>query len=87
MNFILKVYASLPNLLEYMTYAWNWMDITMLGAFVLGAACRIAYDGDLARIFLAFSLFIFYVRLLERLTIFKSTGPKVLMIGRMVCFV
>ena len=87
MNFTLKVKASWRYLHRYVTDTWNRMDVIMLGTFVVGTVCRITLNVDLARLLFALSLFIFYVRLLHKLTIFKNTGPKVLMIGRMVCFV
>ncbi|XP_072015017.1 transient receptor potential cation channel subfamily M member 5-like [Amphiura filiformis] len=72
------------ELWEYIKNQWNWIDIYMLGFFVLGVILRLANHRNEARIALAFSIIGFYFRLLHKLTLFKYTGPKILMIGQML---
>ncbi|XP_072021681.1 transient receptor potential cation channel subfamily M member 5-like [Amphiura filiformis] len=69
---------------EYVRNHWNWIDIYMLVFFILGVILRLANHRHEARIVLALSIFGFYLRLLHKLTLFKYTGPKILMIGQML---
>ncbi|XP_072021697.1 transient receptor potential cation channel subfamily M member-like 2 [Amphiura filiformis] len=62
----------------YIKNVWNYIDMTMLFFFVIGEMAR--SDPNTARIFLAFSLVLFYLRFLRILTVIRSIGPKVLMI-------
>ena len=66
---------------------WNKLDVVGALLFVTGMYFRFAPYSvlfDAAEIILAFDLFIFYFRFLGYLTFFKSIGPKVIMIGKMV---
>ncbi|XP_072021225.1 transient receptor potential cation channel subfamily M member 5-like [Amphiura filiformis] len=62
----------------YIKNVWNYIDMAMLSFFVIGEMAR--SDPNTARILLAFSLVLFYLRFLRILTVIKSIGPKVLMI-------
>ncbi|XP_072021629.1 transient receptor potential cation channel subfamily M member 5-like [Amphiura filiformis] len=67
---------------QYFTSAWNYMNFVQLLLFVLGEIMRWFPEGRSAgRILLAFSLFVFYIRFLQNLTIVGSNiGAKVIMI-------
>ncbi|XP_072018241.1 transient receptor potential cation channel subfamily M member 5-like [Amphiura filiformis] len=80
---IREVIAHSPK--RYIRVPWNWIDIFNLTLFTVGMILRLtAYSRNEARVILAFSLFGFYFRLLHKLTPFKCTGPKVLMVGQMI---
>ena len=67
---------------------FNKIDILAEVLFILGTFLRYSTDPviiEKARILLAFDLLFFYFRLLQYLTFVKRVGPKVIMIGRMVC--
>ncbi len=67
---------------------FNKIDILAQLLFMLGTCLRYSTDPvtvENGRILLAFDLFLFYFRLLDYLTFVKRIGPKVIMIGRMVC--
>ncbi|XP_072021686.1 transient receptor potential cation channel subfamily M member-like 2 [Amphiura filiformis] len=68
----------LDQLKLYFSNMWNYIDIVMLSLFIIGQMAR--SDPNAARIFLAFSLVVFYLRFLRILTVIKNIGPKVLMI-------
>ncbi|XP_072024643.1 transient receptor potential cation channel subfamily M member 5-like [Amphiura filiformis] len=69
---------------DYIKNRWNWIDIFMLVSFTLGVILRLTNHRREATITLAISVFAFYFRLFHKLTYFKYTGPKILMIGNML---
>ena len=79
-NFLLRIR-------NYWSEHWNKLDVLALTLFVIGTVLRFGVNSkvvEAARIILAFNLFIWYFRFLEYFTFFKTIGPKVLMIGKMV---
>ena len=70
---------------EYILSGWNLIDMMMLGSFLVGEYARVVPAGRQGgRIFLSFSLFMFYIRFLHTLTSVRNIGPKVTMIFKSV---
>jgi len=79
------------NIVDYIEDWWNYLDITGCLLFLIGIIARfLAYFFVhrplfiFARIVLCIDLSVWYVRLLHVTLVFKSLGPKLVMIGNMI---
>lgn len=77
----------------YISNGWNYFDVGALTIYIFGFILRVIYHSDptscpdclyVARIMLAFSLIIFFIRALEYLSIIDATGPKIYMMRKLV---
>ncbi|CAF0758789.1 unnamed protein product [Brachionus calyciflorus] len=75
---------------KYFKDTWNYIDLFGCSIFLIGFSLRIAsiFTNEnlfiAARIIYAFDLSIWYLRLLHVAIVFKSLGPKLVMIQKMV---
>ena len=78
----------LRKLYSYITDFWNLLDLLTIVLFIGGIVLQVQ-DCDAcfesARIVLAINLMTFFFRILHILSVHKELGPKLVMIGRMVC--
>jgi len=74
---------------KYLRDKWNIVDQLMYVLLALAIVLRFILTDDddfqWARNVYAISLVIFYMRILELYLIHLQLGPKIVMIGRMVC--
>ncbi len=79
----------LSRLRAYLSSLWNQLDILCILLFALGMpVCIWSQNSTLLEVghtLLVFSLLLYFIRLLNTLTVHKVFGPKLFMIGRMVC--
>ena len=77
----------------YITNIWNIMDVIALLTFIVGLVLRLI-PVDIcpnqscftaARIIYALDLMAFFFRILHMFSVHKKLGPKLDMIGQMVC--
>jgi len=79
------------RLRQYLANHWNYLDINGCLVFIVGMSLRIIaffqHSEALfttARLVLCIDLFIWYMRLLHLSIVFKSLGPKLVMIQKMI---
>ena len=73
---------------SYFRDPWNIADQIMFSILFLAIILRFTLTGDdfvYARYFYAVDLVLFYLRILQLYYVNKRLGPKVIVIGRMVC--
>ena len=67
---------------------WNIPDMVALIGFLAGLSCRfidLPHAMEASRIIFAIDLMVFYLRILHTFSIHRKLGPKLVMIGQMVC--
>lgn len=78
------------KIFRYYVNKWNYLDSSGCILFFIGFTLRLIALNDnkalfiTARIIFALDLSIWYIRLLQVTVIFKSLGPKLVMIQKMV---
>ena len=76
------------KLLSYISDTWNVVDIITIVLFIIGMVLRFIPSEnsfEAGRVFLALNFVSFFLRLLHIFSVHKELGPKLVMIGRMVC--
>lgn len=73
------------SLVSYFRDKLNWFDLVMYSLYVVSIALRLSSeDRQWMRAFYSLALVMSYLRLLQFFYKWKSLGPKVIMINKMV---
>jgi len=84
---VLQIHST--GFCKYVRNKWNIIDHTMyillVVAFILRFALTNESDFQWARSVYAVALVMFYLRTLQLYLLYRPVGPKIVMIGRMVC--
>lgn len=83
--------AFMHKMVNYISEVWNILDVLTILTFIAGiilrvipiSACPECFNAS--RIVLSINLMTFCFRFLHIFSVHKELGPKLVMIGRMVC--